>query len=853
VTGANTLDEQPGAGNLLKAATAAVDLSNPGDALSDLTRLAVELLNADRAALYISDENGTGFFPRCSHNVDLAQLGHLPSIHKHPLLITVMETKQATANDSGTGSLGLPLAPGEIACSPCVSWGEVVGMLFIARDNKKSFDDETLAILQVLSGRAAEAINFDRQTSDQTHLFHRLTLLYQASHAIAKTQDKQETIRHLATHLLKATGADVCEVMTLEGGSPQVSRFQQKLVKGAIHTLPAPQAEDMPDYPAHSKVLDDQKSTILSVKPPVGSAKDIALLKSEGYLMAAVLPLTTHEKAAGLVRLLYSTKGREIGPHELELAQAVINIGAMGLQDAIHLEISQSHANQLQVLSEIGREMTSTLDLEGALQSAMRHAQRLVQAESVILFLLDEKHERLVLKASGGSDMRVKDAAIPLEDGIAGWVTRNKAPLIVNDVSSDPHYMSAIDGQTGMLTTSVICVPLEEHGQVLGVIEAINHPMGAFTDSDAQVLAAVASWAAIALDKARLFRRVAEERRRLEATLVETADAVVLTDPDGKIILVNKAAAKAFDIDPEKAAGLSADRIFDGNPLGELLVSEDVDLPMRLEITTPRERVLYASLSEVSEVGRVAVMQDITPLKQIDRMRSQLLGTAAHDLKNPLNAIRLGADLLHDAPLTDQQRKALHMMQRATDSMTTLITSLLEMIRVESSTNLEVEPCFVQDLVRSSIEELRPLSEARSQEIIFELPEEPLRVMGVPPRLNSVMTNLLSNAIKFTDPGGRINMALEWSDDEVIVRVSDNGPGICDEELPLVFDHFFRGRAVIRDPSNPVEGTGLGLALAKTVVEQHGGKIWVESTEGKGSTFSFSLPRDKDPDSEKKS
>jgi signal transduction histidine kinase len=107
------------------------------------------------------------------------------------------------------------------------------------------------------------------------------------------------------------------------------------------------------------------------------------------------------------------------------------------------------------------------------------------------------------------------------------------------------------------------------------------------------------------------------------------------------------------------------------------------------------------------------------------------------------------------------------------------------------------------------------------------------------------MTNLLSNAIKFTDHGGRISVILEWDDDEVIVCVSDDGPGICEEELPLVFDHFFRGRAVIIDPSNPVEGTGLGLALAKTVVEQHGGRIWVESEEGKGSKFFFSLPRKK--------
>ncbi|MGD8815294.1 MAG: ATP-binding protein, partial [Anaerolineales bacterium] len=584
-------------------------------------------------------------------------------------------------------------------------------------------------------------------------------------------------------------------------------------------------------------------SATLSVTPPIGSAEDIALLQSEGYYSAAILPLAMQDQSLGLVRLLYIPKGRSINQQEMELAQAVINIGVVGLQDAIHLEASQSRANQLQVLSEIGREMTSTLDLENALQSAMRHAQNLLQAETVILFLLDEKRSQLVLKASGGSNLRIQNVAIPLDEGIAGWVTRNRAPLIVNDVRSNPHFMSAVDGQTGLLTTSVVCVPLAEHDRVMGVIEAINHPRGTFCQSDAQMLTAVASWAAIALDKARLFRRVAEERRRLEATLVETADAVVLTDPNGKIILVNNAAAKAFDIDASQTEGIGADKIFEGILLGELLVSEEVDLPMSLEITTPRDRVLYTSLSEVSGVGRVAVMQDITPLKQIDRMRSQLLGTAAHDLKNPLNAIRLGADLLHEASLTDQQRKALNMMQRAMESMTALISSLLETIRVESTTSLVFEPCNVHKLVISSIEELRPLCEAKEHTLIYDKPNETLQVMGVPQRLGSVINNLLSNAIKFTDPGGQICVNVNWDDKEITIQVTDNGPGICDEEKPRVFEHFFRGRVVIRDPNNPVEGTGLGLALAKTVVEQHGGRIWVESDEGKGSSFSFSLPR----------
>ena len=216
-------------------------------------------------------------------------------------------------------------------------------------------------------------------------------------------------------------------------------------------------------------------------------------------------------------------------------------------------------------------------------------------------------------------------------------------------------------------------------------------------------------------------------------------------------------------------------------------------------------------------------------------------------MKNPLNAIRLGADLLNDAELNDQQRKALNMMQRATDSMTNLITGLLETIRVESTSTVAYEPFQTNDLIRRAIEDLRPLSDARNQTIKYEQPEDSILIMGDPNRLNSVMTNLLSNAIKFSGDDATIEVKVGWDEDEVVISVIDDGPGIPEDEISRVFDHLFRGRITVQDPNNPIDGTGLGLALAKTVIEQHGGRIWVVSDEGKGSNFSFALPKEPTP------
>jgi two-component system sensor histidine kinase VicK len=109
------------------------------------------------------------------------------------------------------------------------------------------------------------------------------------------------------------------------------------------------------------------------------------------------------------------------------------------------------------------------------------------------------------------------------------------------------------------------------------------------------------------------------------------------------------------------------------------------------------------------------------------------------------------------------------------------------------------------------------------------------------------MSNLLSNAIKYCGDEARIEIKVRLGEDEVIISVIDDGPGIPEEEIPRVFDHLFRGRVTVMDPNNPIDGTGLGLALAKTVVEQHGGRIWVTSKENEGSTFSFSIPREQTP------
>lgn len=591
--------------HLYRAATAPFDFNDPGETISRMLQLASELLNSERIALYEYDEEEANFIPRLASGVPMGDLGRLSATADHPILRSVLTNHKAATTDANQSSLALPLAPGIVACAPCITGEQTVGLFFVGKESKQPYSDDDLATLEVLATRVAEVLALARQSASQSYTFHKLSLLYQASHAITGIRDRQDVIRQIAAYMLKATSAEICEVLVFDEGNGYTTRFRPQLSKSMQQSVVEMTSDTMPDYPIHKKVLQELRPATLSLVPPVGSTKDIAMLQSEDISAAVIFPLATQNNALGIAWLLYQKPGRQINEQEIELAQAIINIGAIGLQDTIHLETAESRASQLQVLGEIGREMTSSLNLEAALENAMVHTQRLLQVEACVLFLLDELGEKLILKASGGRHLRIRDVAIRLEEGIAGWVTRNRRPLIVNDVRSNPLYQSAIDGQTGLLTTSVICIPLERRDEVLGVIEAINHPRGAFTEADQQVLSSVAAWAAIAVDNATLFQRITEERSRLEATLVETIDAVVLTDTLGRIILINQAAGLAFRINPELAADKLASEVFTDHPLGELLIDQEISLPISQEITTPTERILFATISEVTDVGRV--------------------------------------------------------------------------------------------------------------------------------------------------------------------------------------------------------------------------------------------------------
>ena len=213
-------------GNLYRAATASFDFDKPSEALSDLLAMASQLTGSERAALFEFDEAESGFTPRVAEGIAVGDLGRLSSTSEHPVLREVQTSQRAVATDGTAGSMGLPLAPGSVACAPCLTGGKTFGLMFIANDRGNPYPEDDLSTLEVLAARAAEVLAYARQTTSQNYLFHKLSLLYQASHSITGTRERDEAIRQMAAHMLKASSATICEVQVLEDGMEHTLRFQ---------------------------------------------------------------------------------------------------------------------------------------------------------------------------------------------------------------------------------------------------------------------------------------------------------------------------------------------------------------------------------------------------------------------------------------------------------------------------------------------------------------------------------------------------------------------------------------------------------------------------------------------------
>lgn len=492
---------------------------------------------------------------------------------------------------------------------------------------------------------------------------------------------------------------------------------------------------------------------------------------------------------------------------------------------------------RLDLFSEIAGEIVATLDPQKTLGRIVATAVETLSATSGLVFLLDEESQRYTVRVHyllPLLDDQTEQISFAAGEGVPGWVVTQGQPLIISDAQTDERVHPLIQ-QAGI--RSLLSAPLSIGGRQIGALNLFSdETTDAFDAHDVHLTKIYADLAAVAIDNARLYQSVEDERHRFAAILSDTTDAIVVLDQAGQVLLFNSAAEDclgALTIG-QPASALGVDDLV--TALDEAHRAKD---SIVREITAPSERTLYASVSPVHDVGWVIAMQDITSLKELDKLRTQWVAAVSHDLKNPIAAVQLSAGLMEKVgPLNDMQKDILEKMQRGSDRLRSLVTDVLDLARLEAGPALRLGAVNPVEIIAETISDVEPLAADKGVALMTDLPPELPTARGDAALLGRVMTNLLSNAIKYTLSGGQVTVRVKPQDKALQIEVVDTGRGIPAESLPHIFDRFHR----VPGSEEEAEGTGLGLSIAKSIVEKHGGRIWVESEEGKGSTFAFTIP-----------
>ena len=336
-----------------------------------------------------------------------------------------------------------------------------------------------------------------------------------------------------------------------------------------------------------------------------------------------------------------------------------------------------------------------------------------------------------------------------------------------------------------------------------------------------------------------------EERGRLVAVLDHMGDGVLITDKTGEVQLLNAAATRILATTEERALGRSFAQVVPHHSLIELWKEcrergEELVETVELSHQELFLQVIITPFEEAELEGCLVIVRDLTRIRRLETVRRDFISNISHELRTPLAGLKALVDTLRGGAIKDPPaaKRFLKRMDAEVDTLTQMVEELLELSRIESGqAPLRLVPTPVADLVMPPVDRLRPQAERAGLEFTVLLPPQLPPVLADADRARLVLTNLMHNAVKFTPPGGRITVAARPAGEEIVLSVQDTGVGIPDEDLPRIFERFYKA-----DQARSGGGTGLGLAIAKHVVQGHGGRIWAESIEGQGSTFYFTLP-----------
>ena len=508
---------------------------------------------------------------------------------------------------------------------------------------------------------------------------------------------------------------------------------------------------------------------------------------------------------------------------------------------------------QRDYLLEISRALTQELDLDKLLGRILYISAEMLAGQGGLVALRSEKGGWKVATSLG------------ISPGLARYLEPLLAEIPDNE---DParfelpevnRLLQNLARTVGLGLYTGVGLPLITHEKVIGVIFIFRNYVGIFSSNDRALLQSFANQAAIAVDNAQLYQQIRQEKQRMDALLDSAADGILIISPGHVITRTNPAFARMLEEPLENITGKSHEEAISLTHHEGMLTLEQAeaggwpltpnatlyvegDLERRSGVPLP-VGITYAPLisPEGNLLNIIATVRDITRFREAEELKSTFISVISHELKTPVALIKgyVGTLRREDANWDREVVKdSLAVIEEESDRLTGLIENLLDASRLQAGGLSISQSDVAMNMLARRIAE-RFQTQSSIHKIGVDFPDDFPIVMGDETRLEQVLANLVSNAIKYSPQGGEIQISGQVRPGQVIVCVSDHGPGVAPEDIPHIFDRFYRSSIAKRT----TKGAGLGLYLARAVVEAHGGRIWIDPRPGKGARICFSIPR----------
>ncbi|TMK72353.1 MAG: GAF domain-containing protein [Actinobacteria bacterium] len=816
--------------------------------LERLVSQLAELMHVDAADCYLLDADRRVLRCVAAHGLERDVIGFEFPTDRGLAAVAMREGRAVAADDyepvadtipgeAYAGFSGALVAP--------VRWGdEVQGVLGVGARRERRFGDEDVELIEAYAGLASLALA-NAQAYDARSRQARIERgFFRIASALGQSLSLEATLDAVAHAANDALGGSFAAVLMPRGPTLE-------LVGSA--GVPPPLAErltvGLPDSAAvlTRAAADGRVLAAADVKDDDRfGAEWIDLARTARYRALLAVPATSpSEEHNGLV-LVFFESARTFADEDLELARHLADAARGALERSELFETERTARRLSQQLARTGGVLATELDPAAVLDEVVRHAPGLLAADACAIRIVED--DDLVVSAATGEGAedaigtRVQSTA-----RLSGDVYQSRAPLAIDDVAGDERLVAA-DPVLASGYKAFLGVPLSgPEGSLHGVLTVYAERPRTWRPEEIEALLALAANTSAALTNAELYSRVSIEKERSVAILANIADGIVAVERDGKVVLWNAAAEAITGVPSEEAFGRTPAQVLQrtlesdtsGTQTGPRLVSimrgnEEVWLSLS-------EAVMRDPLGEVA--GRIFAFRDISADRMVEEVKSDFVAAVSHELRTPLTSIYGFAETLlrEDVLFGDEERRIfLRYIASESERLTEIVDQLLNVARLDAG-DLTVEPeeIDVASVVSEVVGTVEEADAVNGHRFELDLPSEPLAAEADRAKLRQVFGILVENAIKYSPSGGTVTVGARRTDQGVEVRVADEGAGIPVAEQERIFRKFYRAESTVRDGAG---GTGLGLFIARELVTAMGGRLWVESTEGQGSSFAFELP-----------